>query len=113
VLLTIYALINVALCATVALAAGPSPIATLIAVFFFESIMFPTIFALGVARLGVNTKTGSAYLIMSIVGGAIVPYFMGLIGDARGTAPAYWVPAICFAVVAGFGLQSSRRRHSS
>jgi FHS family L-fucose permease-like MFS transporter len=62
--------------------------------------------------LGANTKTGAAYLIMSIVGGAIVPYFMGLIADARGTAPAYWVPALCFAVVAGFGLQT-RHRDSS
>jgi FHS family L-fucose permease-like MFS transporter len=107
-LLMLYALINVALCAVVALAAGPSPVAALIAIFFFMSIMFPTIFALGVARLGANTKTGSAYLIMSIVGGAIVPYFMGLIADARGTASAYWIPALCFAVVAGFGLQSRR-----
>lgn len=112
-LLTLYAFINVALCAVVALAAGPSPVTALIAVFFFMSIMFPTIFALGVARLGANTKTGAAYLIMSIVGGAIVPYFMGLIADARGTAPAYWIPALCFAVVAGFGLQSLRQRDSS
>lgn len=112
-LLTLYAFINVALCAVVALAAGPSPVTALIAVFFFMSIMFPTIFALGVARLGANTKTGAAYLIMSIVGGAIVPYFMGLIGDAYGTAPAYWIPALCFAVVAVFGWRSSRQKESS
>jgi FHS family L-fucose permease-like MFS transporter len=111
-LLTLYALINVALCTVVALAAGPSPIVALIAVFFFMSIMFPTIFALGVAGLGANTKTGAAYLIMSIVGGAIVPYFMGLIADARGTASAYWIPTLCFAVVAGFGLQSRQRGSS-
>ena len=54
--------------------------------------MFPTIFALGVVRLGVNTKTGAAYLIMSIVGGAIVPYFAGLIADARSTAPSCGYP---------------------
>ena len=102
-LLTLYAVINVALCALVALAAGPVAIAALIAIFFFMSIMFPTIFALGVARLGTQTKTGAAYLIMSIVGGAIMPYAMGLIADARGTAAAYWVPGACFAVVAWYG----------
>jgi FHS family L-fucose permease-like MFS transporter len=61
-----------------------------------------------VARLGVHTKTGAAYLIMSIVGGAIVPYFMGLIADARGTARAYWIPVGCFAVVAWYGARYRR-----
>jgi MFS transporter, FHS family, L-fucose permease len=102
-LLTLYAVINIALCAIVALAAGPVAIAALIAIFFFMSIMFPTIFALGVARLGAQTKSGAAYLVMSIVGGAIAPYFMGMIADARGTAAAYWVPGACFAIVAWYG----------
>jgi FHS family L-fucose permease-like MFS transporter len=107
-LLTLYALVNVALSMVVASAPGVLSIVALLAIFFFMSIMFPTLFALGVARLGVHTKTGAAYLIMSIVGGAIVPYFMGLIADARGTARAYWIPVGCFAVVAWYGARYRR-----
>jgi FHS family L-fucose permease-like MFS transporter len=72
------------------------------------SIMFPTIFALGVRRLGAHTKRAASFLIMSIVGGAIVPYFMGWIADAHSTALAYLIPAGCFAVVAWYGWKGSR-----
>ena len=74
----------------------------LMAIFFFESIMFPTIFALGVKDLGHHTKKGSSLIVMSIVGGAIVPYIMGMLSE-RSTANAYIVPLICFVVVAWFG----------
>jgi FHS family L-fucose permease-like MFS transporter len=71
-------------------------------VFFFESIMFPTIFALGVKDMGHHTKRGSSFQIMSIVGGALMPYFMGLLSE-RGTAQAYIIPLLCFIVVAWYG----------
>ena len=102
-LLTAYAIVNVALCATVVAERGELSVAALIAIFFFMSIMFPTIFALGVANLGGQSKLAASFLIMSIVGGAIAPYLMGLIADARGTGLAYLLPCGCFAVVAWYG----------
>lgn len=61
-----------------------------------ESIMFPTIFALALDKAGTNTKMASSYLIMSIVGGAIAPVFMGIIADHISMAKAFIVPLICF-----------------
>lgn len=101
-LLTIYSLINVVLCAVVFANRGLFSVYSLIAVFFFESIMFPTIFALGVKDLGHHTKKGSSFIIMSIVGGALVPYVMGMLSE-KSTADAYIVPLICFVVVAWYG----------
>jgi FHS family L-fucose permease-like MFS transporter len=103
-LLLAYAAVAMLLSVTVATLPGVYSLAALVGIFFFMSIMFPTIFALGVADLGEQTKVASSYLIMSIVGGAIVPYFMGRWADAAGIAAAYFVPAICFAVVGLFAL---------
>jgi FHS family L-fucose permease-like MFS transporter len=75
----------------------------LMIVFFFESIMFPTIFALGIKDVGHHTKKASSFLIMSIVGGAIAPYIMGMFIHDYSTAFAYIVPLICFVVVAWYG----------
>jgi len=104
-LLSIYAIISVILLAISLLAKGPIAVYTLMAVPFFESIMFPTIFALGIKNLGEETKIASSFLVMSIVGGAIFPLFMGLISDATGSIQnAYIVPLICLLVVLYFGL---------
>ena len=73
-------------------------------IFFFESIMFPTIFALGVKNLGADTKKGSSFIIMSIVGGALMPYVMGLLAESYSTSFSYIVPMICFVVVFAFGI---------
>lgn len=102
VLLMIYSIINVLLCVLVFTAIGWLSVYSLMAIFFFESIMFPTIFALGVKDLGHHTKKGSSFIIMSIVGGALVPYVMGMLSE-RSTAHAYIVPLICFVVVAWYG----------
>ena len=102
-LLATYALINVALSLVVVAGAGLVSVAALIAIFFFMSIQFPTIFALGVKNLGVHTKRGASLIIMAIVGGAIVPYFMGLLADHYSTAVSYLIPAACFAFVAWYG----------
>ncbi len=108
-LLAVYAVVNIVLCGVVVAGLGKVSVAALIAVFFFMSMMFPTIFALGVKGLGAQTKRGASYIIMAIVGGAIVPWFMGRIADARGIESAFWVPALCFAVVAGYGLYARQR----
>ena len=82
------------------------PTVSLIALFstyLFESIMFPTIFALSISGLGEQTKQGSSFLIMSIVGGAIAPVLMGFIG-AGSMAVGFIVPLICFLVVLGFSM---------
>ncbi len=77
------------------------PYISLIALFLtylFESIMFPTIFALSINGLGEHTKQGSSFLIMSIVGGAIAPVLMGIIG-AQNMAIGFIIPLICFIIV--------------
>ena len=70
---------------------------------FFMSIMFPTIFALGLKDLGHHTKKASSFLIMSIVGGALMPVVMGVIADKYSTSTSYMVPLFCFLVVAWYG----------
>jgi len=101
-LLMVYSLINILLCISVVWMKGWVSVYSLMIIFFFESIMFPTIFALGVKDLGHHTKKGSSFIIMSIVGGALVPYVMGMLSE-HSTANAYIVPLICFVVVAWFG----------
>ncbi len=106
-LLMWYALINVLLCAIVVVYPGMIAVFALMAIFFFMSIMFPTIFALGVKDLGVHTKRASSYIIMSIVGGAFMPPVMGLIAD-RSTAFSFVVPLLCFAIVFYFARSKSK-----
>ena len=103
-LLAVYAVINIALCAAVIWMNGMPSIYALMAIFFFESIMFPTIFALGVKNLGVYTKKGASFIIMSIVGGALVPYIMGSLAQSHSTPFSYIVPLICFVIVFLFAI---------
>lgn len=107
-LLMAYALINVVLCALVTVNKEWVSIYALMAVFFFESIMFPTIFALGIKDTGHNTKKASSFLIMSIVGGALMPYVMGKLAEHYSTATSYVVPLGCFIVVAWYGWKGYR-----
>ena len=110
-LLGLYGAANVLLVLLAIHAPTPSvAIGALLGVFFFMSIMFPTIFALGVKGLGASTKRGASLLIMSIVGGAIAPYAMGAVSDAYGIASAFFIPAACFAVVCWYGFWGSRAR---
>ena len=103
-LLTIYALINIVLCIVAITAHGMITVYTVIAICFFMSVMFPTIFALGIADLGGDTEYGSSLLIMSIVGGAILPRLFGIISDSTGDIQmGYVVPVTCFVIVAYFG----------
>lgn len=109
-LLAAFASINILLCAGVIWLQGMVSIYTLMAIFFFESIMFPTIFALGVKDLGVYTKKGASFIIMSIVGGALVPYVMGSLAEAYSTPTSYIVPLICFMVVLFFAWKGYKTR---
>jgi len=102
-LLFIFALVNILLCVLVVLNQNWLSVYSLIAIFFFESIMFPTIFALGVKDLGHHTKKASSFIIMSIVGGAVMPYLMGLVAEKYSTSFSYFIPVICFVVVAWYG----------
>lgn len=101
-LLTVYSIINVLLCAIVVFGEGIFSVYSLMAIFFFESIMFPTIFALGIKNLGHNTKKGASFIIMSIAGGAFMPYVMGLLSE-ESTAQSYIIPLLCFVIVAWYG----------
>ena len=102
-LLMIYGIVCVILTAVVFAAIDYVSVIALIAVFFFISLMFPTIFAMGTKNLGTKKKLGGSYMIMAIVGGAIMPYFMGLIADHVHTATAFILPLCCFAIVVLYG----------
>ena len=104
-LLAIYSVVNVLLCAAVIWLNGMISIYALMAIFFFESIMFPTIFALGIKNLGVYTKKGASFIIMSIVGGALVPYIMGSLAQSHSTSFSYIVPLGCFVIVFLFAVR--------
>lgn len=105
-LLSIYALISVALLLVGIFFTGHIALYAVMAVPFFMSIMFPTIFALGIKGLGEETKIASSFLVMSIIGGAFAPLIMGLISDKTGSIQiAYVVPLICFLVVFYYGLK--------
>jgi FHS family L-fucose permease-like MFS transporter len=76
------------------------------------SVMFPTIFALGIKDLGPLTKKGSSLLVMSIVGGAIFPVIMGRIADVSSMALGFIVPLVCFAFIVYYGIRGYRVRRA-
>jgi FHS family L-fucose permease-like MFS transporter len=76
--------------------------------YFFMSIMFPTIFALGIFGLGARAKKASAYLVMAIMGGAILPKVMGKVGDMYDMSRSFIVPMFCFAFVAFYAFNWSK-----
>ena len=103
-LLVICAVINVLLCIACVFTDGMVAVVALGATSFFMSVMFPTIFALGIKDIGEHAKIGSSLIVMAIIGGALFPPVMGLISDATESIQfAMLVPAVCFAVVFVFG----------
>jgi MFS transporter, FHS family, L-fucose permease len=108
-LLAIYALMGALLSAVAILASGILVVYALIGISFFMSIMFPTIFSLGIKDLGSDTKLGSSLIVMSIVGGALLPPLLGLISDSTGSIQnGYIVPFVCFLMVFWFGWRGHR-----
>ena len=101
-LLAGFALGSITMCLIIAQSFGwPSFIALLLLNFFF-SIMFPTIFSLGLKGLGKHTQQASSFIVMGVVGGAIFPPIMGLIANTD-VAAAYYLPIICYVVIFFFG----------
>jgi MFS transporter, FHS family, L-fucose permease len=82
---------------------------TILLVGLFNSIMFPSIFTLGVDGLGPLTGDGSALLIAAIVGGAIIPELQGLLADRIGIHHAFILPVLCYIYIAHYGFRGSRR----
>lgn len=107
-LLSAYAAANVLLMALVVTGAGWFSISALFLSYFFMSVMFPTIFSLGIKGLGPMTKKASSYIVMAIVGGAICPVIMGRIADISSMQAGFAVPLVCFAVVLFYGLAGYR-----
>jgi FHS family L-fucose permease-like MFS transporter len=101
--LAAYAAVNVVLTA-VAMGGGTLGLVAMFGTFFFMSVMFPTIFALGIRGLGDHTKLGASLIVMSIVGGAIAPPFMGHIADVHSMRMGFVVPLVCFVFIAIYGL---------
>ena len=81
---------------------------SIILVGFFNSIMFPSIFTLGVAELGPLTGDGSGIMIMAIVGGALIPVAQGWIADHIGIHHAFFLPVICYLYILFFALSGSK-----
>ena len=86
-------------------ASGMASVLAIVLVGFFNSIMFPTIFALSLKNLGALTKRGSSLLVMSIIGGALIPAAMGKISDVSNIQMAFIMPLICYMYVIYFAMR--------
>jgi FHS family L-fucose permease-like MFS transporter len=102
-ILGLYALANVALTLLVFFKLGWLSVVCVFLIYFFMSIMFPTIFALGIFGLGARAKKASAFIVMAIMGGAILPKLMGYVADRFDMSRGFIVPMFCFALVALYG----------
>lgn len=107
-MLAAYSWINVALMTCVVLRLGWISVAGLCASFFFMSISYPTIFALGIHDLGPQTKQASSYLVMAILGGALLPMLMGWLADRGGMRMGFLIPLVLFALIASYGTAWNR-----
>ena len=107
-LLGLYALMNVAASLLVFCKLGWLSVASVFLSYFFMSIMFPTIFALGIFGLGARAKNASAYIVMAIMGGALLPKVMGYIADQYDMSRGFIVPLVCFVFVALYALSWPR-----
>jgi FHS family L-fucose permease-like MFS transporter len=113
-----YLLAGCAICAAILISAsmmlgGHTAMWSILAVGFFNSIMFPTIFSLGVAELGPLTGNGSGILNMAIVGGAILPVMQGAIADHVGLHHAFILPVICYLYILFYALRGSKPNSNS
>ena len=102
------AFIACCLVVTTMLTGGNVAMASVIAIGFFNSIMFPSIFTLGIAGLGELTSKGSSLMVQAIVGGAILPTLEGRLADRVGVQHAFVIPAVCYVYLAIFGIIASR-----
>jgi MFS transporter, FHS family, L-fucose permease len=109
-LMGVYAIVNVLLVCVASAVGAQVGVLALTITSFFMSVMFPTIFANSLKGLGSLTKTASSFLVMSIIGGAVLTALMGFISDLSSIRVAMLVPGVCFAVIACFGLTERSAR---
>jgi FHS family L-fucose permease-like MFS transporter len=102
--LGLYGVLNVVATFLVFLKLGWISVVCVFLSYFFMSIMFPTIFALGIFGLGARAKKASAFIVMAIMGGAILPKLMGYVADKFDMSRGFIVPMFCFVFVAFYGL---------
>lgn len=110
-LLAAFAFGNMLMCIIVAQSFGMVSFVALLMINFFFSIMFPTIFSLGLKNLGVRTQQAASFLSMGVVGGAFFPFIMGAMADSYGIAHAYYAPIICYIVIFLFGYKFYKVKH--
>jgi MFS transporter, FHS family, L-fucose permease len=108
-MLIIYSIINTILIFLVVLTLGTVSVIALFSCYFFMSIMFPTIFALGIRDLGALTKKGSSFLVMAVFGAAACPPIIGAVADHTSMAIGFLIPVFCFAFVAYFGIAGLKK----
>ena len=99
----LYSVVNVLVCFLIFLKLGWLSVVCVFLSYFFMSIMFPTIFALGIFGLGGRAKGASAYIVMGIVGGALLPKVMGAVADHYDMSRGFIVPMVCFVFIALYG----------
>jgi MFS transporter, FHS family, L-fucose permease len=107
-LLALCAIVAGALVTASMLWSGHKAVWSILALGFFNSIMFPTIFSLGEAELGPLSGSGSGILNMAIVGGAILPVIQGVIADRIGLHHAFVLPLICYLYIVFYALSGSK-----
>lgn len=109
-LLAAFAMGSIIMCLIVAQGWGWTSYIALMMINFFFSIMFPTIFSLGLKNLGRHTQQASSFISMGVVGGAFFPLLMGTIAN-HDVAKAYYLPIICYAVIFSFGYKFYKVKH--
>ena len=107
-ILALYAVVNVGATVLIFLKLGWLSVVCVFLSYFFMSIMFPTIFALGIFGLGARAKKASAFIVMAIMGGAILPKLMGWVADKYDMSRGFIVPSACFCFVALYGFMWPR-----
>ncbi len=110
-LLAAFALGNILMCIIVAQSFGTVSFIALLLINFFFSIMFPTIFSLGLKNLGARTQQAASFLSMGVVGGAFFPFIMGAVADSAGIANAYYTPIVCYLVIFCFAYKFYKVKH--
>jgi FHS family L-fucose permease-like MFS transporter len=107
-LLGIFGFAAAALIAISMFTSGEVAIWTLVLCGFFNSIMFPNIFTLGIVGLGPMTSKGSGLIMTAVVGGAVIPYLLGALADRVGIQHSFVLPVICYLYIAYYGLWGSK-----
>ncbi len=107
-LLGIFGFVAAALIAISMFTSGQVAIGTLVLCGFFNSVMFPNIFTLGIAGLGPMTSKGSGLIMTAVVGGAVIPYLLGALADKVGIQNSFVLPVICYLYIAYYGMWGSK-----